>query len=111
MMHDNEHGDFFNMCICGECLNQIMAYGHPSYIIFKDVLKATLNGGSFVLENNPENEDFYEVIKFLESKRYIITTEVSKDEIGIITNYTSAYFDIEKNYLCWCEQPSFSLED
>lgn len=112
MDQDNQIRNSFDLCnICGHCTHQIMDYGHHSFIIFKDVLEATLNGGCLVLSNNPEDKKFYDIVKFLEKRKYVLTTEVSKDEIGVITNYTAAFFDMERNYLCWCEQPSFSVED
>jgi len=100
------------MCqLCSECALKIMSYGQPSYTIFKHTLHATLHGGGLVITNSKDDKKHMEVIKFLESKGYVITTEVSKNEIGCITNYTNAFWHEDGNYLCWCEQPSFSVDE
>lgn len=107
---------FYFMCnICSQCLSQIKTYGHPCYIIMRSVCKAINSGAPLVFQEKYTDKDVCSeplsgAIKWLESKGYLVTCEISEKDVAIYPNFYDALYNSELHELCWCQQPPFPVD-
>jgi len=97
--------------VCCECVSNVKSFGHPSYIVFVEVWDALNYGGGLVIDQSDNTQKkIFSIVKFLESKGYLVTTEISKNLVGVLPNYIKWFYNEEFNSVCWCCQPPFPVD-
>lgn len=100
--------------LCRQCQNKIDDLGLPAASIYNLIMEKELEG-SFIFYDQSWKPDLLEtIVKYLERKNLIFTSEVSQSEIKIRWNskILTYHEDIEK--FCFCSDSShfkFNIEN
>jgi len=91
--------------ICPKCAETVASYGHPCMALLRDVCSYHLLSKSL---NYSENHvtTLYQIkstIKFMESKNYLLTTEIDLHRIAIVINQKHGGWDYINQRFCWCK--------
>lgn len=88
--------------ICPACTTRIQDYGYICLSIMQKVCEASSQNDFVFYDEKEAPGSMQGVVKFLESKMLIVTTEVAKDCIGILPYKRSENYDYINNLFCWC---------
>lgn len=88
--------------ICKECEQKLWSYGQPC---LDACLLACLgmSEGKFPKYNPDKDEKIAVPISFLEKKLYLISSEVSQNEIAFMPTCEPYLIDLDTLAYCWCE--------
>lgn len=89
--------------ICAHCINRIKDYGFICFDIMDSVCRNTLSCDISYYDDSYDSEKNKPVIKFLESKNYLITTEIDELMVVIRPNLDHGSFDEQAREFCWCK--------
>lgn len=70
--------------ICEQCLSRLASYGGVAVQVFDAILDRYINQGNIEIKSTEEDLiHFEEVIRFLELKGFVITTEADQEYIKV----------------------------
>ena len=89
-----------SFAICSDCYKKIEAFGQPCRdLCLKSCLAHCQKG--FVEVTFEESIKLSPIIRFMEEKRILVSTEISKSKVALVPN--TKYLIIEHNPVyCWC---------
>jgi hypothetical protein len=58
--------------------------------------------GCLLVYDAPAHKTYKGILKFLEVRGYLLSTEISTDSIGIVPNTTTGFYIEPFGYYCWC---------
>lgn len=97
--HKRDNMDVF----CKECAESLKQFGQPCYEVYRMLSKIDRREKLFFFkEKNCPN--LKNIIKFLESKRLVLSSEIDNEIVRVILNHRKSYnetFDI--NVYCFCQ--------
>ena len=90
--------------ICPHCAYTIASYGYPCTTLIILVCAYYRNSQIFEYDEKQVKDvlDFKQTAAFLESKKYIVSAEVSDTKVALLPNFSKCKFDEENNIFCWC---------
>lgn len=89
--------------LCASCAERIKEYGQPAYTILALACSDYLAGKRcYFSHKDPKWKTVAQVVKFLEQKGYIVTTEITPTEIQIIPNGRTAFLLEYSENFCFC---------
>jgi hypothetical protein len=91
--------------ICTKCAIEFASYGCPCIVLMELLVSKMLVDECAVYDEKTFKDIsiIKQAVKFLESKKYLISTEVDQTSIAIYPNLSTCKFNYETNILCWCE--------
>jgi len=74
-----------SLTYCEKCMRELHEYGGIAVLTFEKIAEEYINEGPFDLSDDPSEKPYscLTVIKFLEQKGYIVSTESSENSIQI----------------------------
>jgi len=86
------------MQICSKCIDEIELMGEFCLRCFLGTCAVRKEGIANIYPRGSKEEI---IMKFLEIKGYVITTEIDLFRIEGIPNYTNGQFDLTRSCYCW----------
>ena len=90
--------------LCDRCAEKIESYGYPCTALMN--LVCAYNRYCQLLDYDENDDKDLLILKqpatFLESKGYIVTSEISESKVALLPNFYNCVFDEENNKFCWC---------
>lgn len=86
--------------ICTDCYEKIEIYGFPCLNVFLKACQMHSQGKQPILDTSI-NPEYTGIIQFLERKKYIVSSEISKHEIVFLPNIKNLCYGT--SYYCWCD--------
>ncbi len=73
------------VCQCGICFEEIEKFGAPAFDVYQTVFELNLRHQMAlkVCTSGLEYKNVLEVIKFLEAKGFLVSTEIDKENIAV----------------------------
>ncbi len=87
--------------ICEDCEERLLNMGEPVLCVCERVCQDYADRGVTVLFDDYDG-DICTVVKFLETKGYLISSEVAVNEVAIFPNKNTSYFNEDTRKFCWC---------
>ncbi len=89
--------------ICENCSQTISEYGYPCIELINMVCAYHRYCKQLTYDENYEPDSaIIQPLLFLESKGYLVSTDIENDKIEILPNFSRCKFDEETNKFCWC---------
>lgn len=91
--------------LCEKCSQTIAEYGYPCVALIN--LACAYHRYCKQLtydENYAPDAAISQPLLFLESKGYLVSTDIESHKVEIIPNFYRCHFDEEANKFCWCER-------
>ena len=94
-----------NSLICQHCAKTIAFYGYPCTALINLVCNYYRHSKILDYDENYAKDvlALKQPAMFLESKEYIISTEISETKLALLPNFSKCSFDEENNIFCWCK--------
>lgn len=90
--------------ICTECQQRIYNYGFICLDVMRTVCFHTLELNICFYDEKYTENWIKTVIKFLESKKLIVTLDIEKDKVAMRANSSDGSYDERKKLFCWCNK-------
>ena len=86
---------------CSKCRDDIRQFGDTCLFVFEIICESFFSGETLEISTDIHDgtHAYYEIIRFLESKRLVITTESSENTIAVKPRGFSV-FDDDDLYVC-----------
>lgn len=88
-------------CICRDCQDRLVEKGDVAFKLCEKVCNDYLTSGMTTYDEK-ENTGLRGILKHLEAKGYLLSSEISLDFVAIWPNMERLFFDEEKRKFCWC---------
>ncbi len=90
--------------VCQKCLHRISEYGEICLDIMGQVCENDSNDVLTCYFEQDLPDSHKTVVKFLETKNYIVSTERGNNKIAIISTAKDCSNDDMDRYFCWCKK-------
>lgn len=89
--------------LCDECYYKIATYGYPCVLLMDLALAYYLSQEKLLISDKDIHDRIYKTpLIFLESKGFLISTEIDDQKLQILPNLSKCSHDRQKNWFCWC---------
>lgn len=90
--------------LCSTCENRIEQYGCLCVEFMQELCENAFKGDSLCYHETHSPLHVKTIIKFLENKQFVVSSDLLSDVVVIMPNLTSGSFNDEKKVFCWCER-------
>ena len=103
-MHDDDDETCdYESFICDDCANRLDEYGFICCDLVDTICGHTFHGFAPLYHDVASHYAFKKPIAFLETKGYLLTTDIFDDFIAVLPTNFSVEIYAEEEIFCWCE--------